>query len=61
MLAAISLVVSSRSSEGVLICLTPSSIMLSIPFLSDTKLSFAVWSMLAGIVAVGRFVGVFLG
>ena len=61
MLAAISLVASSRSGEWVLSFLIPSSIMFSIPFLSDTNLSFAVWLMLTGMVAGGRFVGVFLG
>ena len=58
MLAAISLVASSRSGEGMLIFLTPSSIMMSNPFLSDTNLYVAVWSMLMGMVAGGRFVGV---
>jgi hypothetical protein len=60
-LAAISLVASSRSGKRVLSFFIPSSIMFSIPFLSDTNLSFAVWSMLAGMVDGGRFVGVFLG
>jgi len=58
-LAAISLVVSSRLGEGVLLFLMPSSIIFSIPFLSDTNLYFAVWLMLAGMVVGGRFVGVF--
>ena len=60
MLAATSLVATSRSGEGVLIFLTPSSIMMKIRSLSNTNLSFAVWLMLTGMVAGGRFVGVLL-